>query len=230
MATVAEVPVETLDDRERLGGYSFAELKVVAEEIGAESGRSKKQLVENILAKKDGTVPEAFEEPEEEEAAAVGEPETVQDDEYRELVEVEEGDSDAPVLPIKHLMLTMFDKADPSTGVLDQVGVNERVDELLAKGYEPVEFATLGFSPGGHKLFYVFRLVDKPRYTRSMHIMRLLTPQPNPLRGTITGFQADAYISAFIDQGWTLIGARYNGDDVLGESTTGIFLIWMLVK
>ena len=230
MATVAEPTVETLDERARLGDYSFVELKVIAEEIGAESGRSKKQLVENILAKKEGTVPDVLEEPEEEEeAATVGEPEAVQDDEHRELVS-DEDENEAPVLPIKHLMLTMFDKADPSTGVLDQVGVNERVDDLLAQGYEPIEFDTLGFSPGGHKLFYVFRLVDEPRYTRSMHIMRLLTPSPNPLRGTITGFQADAYISAFIDSGWTLIGAKYNGDDVLGESTTGIFLIWMLVK
>jgi hypothetical protein len=79
-------------------------------------------------------------------------------------------------------------------------------------------------------LFYVFELKDKPKYTRSMHIMRLLTPQPNPLRNTITGFQADAYISAFVEQGWKLLGARYNGNDVMGETTTGVFIIWMLVK
>jgi hypothetical protein len=193
------------------------------------------QLVENILAKKEGTAPEAVEEPEltatevEADAQANAAREMIADAGSGDVIADAEV-TEAPALPLKHLMLTFFEKADPNTGVLDQIGVNERVDDLLALGYEPIEFATIGFSPGGHKLFYVFQLVDKPRYTRSMHILRLLTPQPNPLRGTITGFQADAYISAFIDQGWTLIGARYNGDDVLGESTTGIFLIWMLVK
>ena len=236
MATVADVSVE--EERDRLLAYSKTELRVIAEEIGAKVGGTKTQLAENILAKKAGLQP-----PDD-----IGLPEEtpengVEDEPVLDATEIEadaQADAareeasreevEAPLLPIKHLMLTMFEAADQYTGVLDQVGVNARVDELLALGYEPIEFQTLGYSPGGHKLFYVFELAEKPRYTRSMHIMRLLTPQPNPLRGTITGFQADAYISAFIEQGWTLIGARYNGDDVLGESTTGIFLIWFLVK
>lgn len=213
---VAIAGPEVMDPAEKLGEYTFAELKLIAEEIGANSGRSKKILIQNILDKQAGVaVPEAVVEGEEAAEAAV---------------EAATEAADAPLLPVKHLMLTMYEAADESIGVLDQTGVNARVDGLMAQGYEPIEFQTLGFSPGGHKLFYVFELKKKPKYTRSMHIMRLLTPQPNPIRSTITGFQADAYISAFIEQGWTLKGARYNGDDVLGETTTGIYIIWMLVK
>ncbi len=222
VATAAPV----VDEAERLGEFSFAELKAIAEEIGATSARSKKGLVDNILAKRAGEqAPE--EAPEEAELSATEVEADAQAEAAREEIAAKE---EAPLLPIKHLMLTMHAAADESIGVLDQVGVNARVDELLAQGYEPIEFATLGFSPGGHKLFYVFEQVEKPRYTRSMHIMKLLTPQPNPIRQTITGFQADAYISAFIEQGWKLIGARYNGDDVMGEVMNGIYIIWMLVK
>ena len=232
MVTVADVSVE--EERDRLLAFSKTELRIIAEEIGAKVGGTKAQLAENILAKKAGLQPPddiglSEEAPENGVGLDATEVEAdAQADAAREEIAAEE--AEAPLLPVKHMMLTMFEAADQYTGVLDQAGVNARVDELLELGYEPVEFATLGFSPGGHKLFYVFELKDKPRYTRSMHILRLLTPTANPLRGTITGFQADAYISAFIEQGWTLVGARYNGDDVLGESTTGIFLIWFLVK
>ncbi len=221
MVAIAETPVVN-PAVAALEASTFAELKLLAEEIGANSGRSKKVLIQNILDKQAGiAVPEAVIENEvalKAAAAAV------------EAGEVQAVAEPGDLLPVKHLMLTMFEMADESTGVLNQQGVNERVDDLMAQGYEPIEFQAIGFSPGGHKLFYVFELKDKPKYTRSMHIMRLLTPQPNPLRNTITGFQADAYISAFIEQGWKLMGVRYNGNDVIGESTTGIFVIWMLVK
>ncbi len=239
MVAVAEAPV--IDEAERLSGYSFADLKAIAEEIGATPGRSKKALVANILAKRAGE-----QAPDELETAgeAPGAPSVPQEgveggalsateveaDAQADAAREEGAEEKAPLLPVKHLMVTMHAAPDESIGVLDQAGVNARVDELLVAGYEPIEFATLGFSPGGHKLFYVFEQVKKPRYTRSMHIMKLLTPQPNPIRNTITGFQADAYISAFIEQGWKLVGARYNGDDVMGEVMNGIYIIWMLVK
>jgi hypothetical protein len=176
-------------------------------------------LVENILAKKLGQEPVTIEGEEEVEEEAV------------ESEEAEESQEDvAPPVAVKHLMLTMFERADETTGVKDQAGVNQAVDDWLARGYDVKTFDTLGFSPGGHKLFWVFEKADAPKYTRSMHLMRLLTPQANPVRGTITGWQADEYISAFIEAGWTLIGAKYNGDDVLGESVTGIYVIWMLAK
>ncbi len=214
---VAIAAPEVASPADILGANTFAELKLIAEEIGANSGRSKKILIQNILDKQAGVaVPEEVVEGEAAVEAAVEAAAPVAED--------------AALLPVKHLMLTMYESPDESIGVLDQTGVNARVDGIMAQGYEPIEFQTLGFSPGGHKLFYVFELKDKPKYTRSMHIMRLLTPQPNPIRNTITGFQADAYISAFIEQGWRLLGARYNGDDILGETTTGIYIIWMLVK
>ena len=227
MATVTdEVGLKTIDDeREQLLSFGMPELRVIADEIGAEGARSKNQLVENILAKKTGQEPEVLEE------EAVEEKEEGEDGSAPEQPEETEP-KEAPALPVavKHLMLTMFDRADDSIGVKDQVGVNKAVDEWLAKGYDVRTFDTLGFSPGGHKLFWVFEKTDQPKFTRSMHLMRLLTPQPNPIRGTITGWQADEYISAFIEAGWTLIGAKYNGDDVLGETTTGIYIIWMLAK
>jgi hypothetical protein len=249
MATVEATAVRTIDDeREQLLSFGMPELRVIAEEIGADSARSKAQLVENILAKKTGEAAEEIEAPDTA-GVAPGDPSVpgpgvpggdallsateveadAQADAAREAIAADENEEAPPVL-VKHLMLTMFDRADENIGIKDQVGVNEEVDKWLARGYEIDEFQTLGFSPGGHKLFWVFKKVDEPRYTRSMHLMRLLTPQPNPIRGTITGWQADAYISAFIEAGWRLIGARYNGDDVLGETTTGIYIIWCLVK
>ncbi len=230
MATLEATAVRTIDDeREQLLSFGMPELRVIAEEIGAESARSRVQLVENILAKKTGEAAEVLEE---EEALDATEIEAdAQADAAREAIAADNPEEiEAPLTLVKHLMLTMFERADEETGIKDQVGVNEEVDKWLARGYEVDEFQTLGFSPGGHKLFWVFKKVDKPRYTRSMHLMRLLTPQPNPIRGTITGWQADAYISAFIEAGWKLEGARYNGDDVLGETTTGIYIIWCLVK
>lgn len=222
--------VATLDDeRDALSEFSMEDLRSIAEEIGADTARSKAQIVENILAKKTGQPaavmadqPEEKEETEETVSSEVGA-------EAQAAAEVEETAEEAPVLA-KHLMLTMFERPSGDGAVLDQQGVNERVDEWLAKGYDPIEFQALGNSPIGHKMLWVFKKVDKPKYTRSMHVMRLLTPQANPMRQTFSGFQADAYISAFMEAGWDLIGARYNGDEIVGDQTMGIYMLWMLAK
>ena len=67
MATVeaTATAVRTIDDeREQLLSFGMPELRVIAEEIGAESARSRVQLVENILAKKTGEAAEVLEEEE----------------------------------------------------------------------------------------------------------------------------------------------------------------------
>lgn len=226
-------PAATLDgEREALLAFKMDELRTIAIDIGADGARTKVQLVENILAKKTGDVAPILEE---EAAAALEEPE--EEEAAEAVAEAEELGEPEQIVPppedpylVKHLMLTMWTVSDPESGVLSQEGVNKRVNEYLALGYDPVEFAALGISPVGHKLLWVLQKSDKPKYTRSMHIMRLITPNPNPVRNTMSGFQADAYISAFLEAGWSLIGARYNGDDVLGEQTTGIYMLWMLAK
>ncbi len=229
-------PAQTLEgERDSLLEYKMDELRAIANDIGANSARTKKQIVANILAKKTGEVAVISEE----EAAAVeAEPQVEEEVEEEVAVDVAAIDGDQEEGPplaedpnlIKHLMLTMWTASDPETGVLSQEAVNIRVNEYFSLGYEPVSFEALGVSPVGHKMLWVLQKSETPKYTQSMHIMRLITPQANPVRGTLSGFQADAYISAFLEAGWSLIGARYNGDDVLGEQVTGIYMIWMLAK
>jgi len=222
-------PAITLDqERERLLSWPLGDLKIMAEEIGAPVARTKKQLVENILAKKLGQAPEQLPEELEAESQATEESEAQAEDDadVAEARYIPEGG----VLPVKHLMLTMFNRRDDAAGILDDAGVNVHVEGWFAKGYEPIEFHPVGFGQNGHRLFWVLQKVENPRYTRALHIMRLLTPQPDPQRNTINGKMADAYISAFIEQGWKLLAAKSNGMDMDREGATGLYVIWMLVK
>lgn len=230
-------PVATLEgEREALLEFKMDELRTIATDIGADGAKTKAQIVENILAKKTGEAAPILDE---EAAAAEAEPQEEPAEILEDAIEqlAESTAIPATTIPlaedpnlVKHLMLTMWTTSDPESGVLSQEAVNNRVNEYLALGYEPIEFEALGVSPVGHKMLWVFQKAENPRYERSMHIMRLITPTANPIRGTMSGFQADAYISAFLEAGWSLIGARYNGDDVLGEQVTGIYMLWMLVK
>lgn len=222
-------PSITLEqERERLLSFSLADLKIIAEEIGAPTARTKKQLVENILAKKLGQAPAKLPEELEAEAQAEyeGEEESEAESEAADAPVIPEGE----ILPVKHLMLTMFNRRDDAAGILDDAGVNLHIESWFAKGYDPIEFHPVGFGQNGHRLFWVFQKVEKPRFTRALHIMRLLTPQPDPQRNTINGRMADAYVSAFIEQGWTLLAAKSNGMDMDGEGVSGLYVIWMLVK
>jgi hypothetical protein len=221
-------PAITIEqERERLMSFTVAELKIIAEEMNAPTAKTKVQLVENILAKRSGEQAEVLPE----EADAIANPELAEVPEAESEPEVDDQVADElPDLPIKHLMLTMFNRIDESTGILNDAGVNRRVEQWFAKGYDPIEFQPIGFGPNGHRLFWVLQKVEQPKYTRALHIMRLLTPQPDPQRDTISGQMADAYISAFIEQGWTLMAAKSNGMDMSGEGATGLYVIWMLVK
>lgn len=227
-------PITVEQERDRLLSFTRADLAIIAEELGAPIGKTKSDLALNILAKKLGQSPDEVEaaigrgaemEDEEEEAEVV-EPEEDEGEEQEEAV-IEEGPR--PML-VKHLMLTMLDRDNEGEGVLSDAKVNMRVEEWFAKGYDPVEFQPIGFGQNGHRLFWVFQKTDSPKYKRALHIMRLLTPVPQVARNTMSGPMADAYISAFIDQGWKLLAAKTNGLDLSGQDVSGVYMIWMLVK
>ena len=130
---------------------------------------------------------------------------------------------------IKHLMFTLGDIAnpDPFSGLMD-VGT---VDDILARyyeaGYEPTEVFIGGFDTKGHRVGWVLQKSDEPKYKESHVVVQTLTQNPDPGRGTTTGFQADAYIGSFLDDGWDLLGVRFNGIDM---NSGGVYLVWFLAR
>lgn len=129
---------------------------------------------------------------------------------------------------IKHLMFTVGEKFAPDLGLVDVQFLDQEIDSWFERGYDVIYFDAVGFHPDGHRLLWVLEKTDKPEYTESKHIIRTLTAAPDAIRKTITGFQADAYISYLMEnEDWNLVGVRYNGDDAAGA---GLFMVWMLAK
>ena len=74
---------------------------------------------------------------------------------------------------------------------------------------------------------WVLQKSDEPKYNESHVVVQTLTQNPDPGRGTTTGFQADAYIGSFLDDGWDLLGVRFNGIDM---NSGGVYLVWFLAR
>jgi hypothetical protein len=132
----------------------------------------------------------------------------------------------------KHLMFTVGQQNAPESGLVDAKHANEEIERWFERGYDIIKFMTAGHDPRGHRMIWVLKKVENAKYSESKILQRTLTGVPDPGRGTITGFQADAYISQLVrEEGWELVGVNYNGDDIGGgASTGGVYIIWMLAR
>lgn len=200
-------------DRQRLMNYTVKDLKAIAENLGADGATLKADLVNNILAKVGGQQKSTVDAPTTEEVDAEIE---VSLDEF-------EGE-DKPQPCIKHFMATAGPLTMRDRGIFDWLDLDYEISKWFARGYNPIEFQAVGTLPEGHRLLYVFQK-GKPLFTEAHHVVRVLTKNPNPSVGSISGFQADIYISSFIEDGWTLVGARYNG-----VANEGIYMAWLLAR
>jgi len=249
---VVNAPQSEAEEIESLSGMNIGELRVIADAIGATNARAKTDLATNIVARAReqgitysgymgalaGVAAQAPTELEEELAAEqaaeqpAGQPENGKPPEP--LAQTgEQAWFDPYMLDIKHLLFWVSDANEPDVmgGVYDVYSADAEISRYLANGFEPAECFVAGFDTRGHRLGWVLRKTDGGLYAEAKHVVRTLTSNPDPARGTITGFQADAYISSLIRDGWTLVAARINGVDAApGGGVGGFFMVWFLVR
>lgn len=216
VVTVAEETPLNRDqaDRKRLMAYTVKDLKAIAENLGADSATIKADLVNNILAKARG----------QQQPKVVASTSEGSDADKAIRPELAEGD-DTIQPSIKHFMATVSTITKRDQGIYDWQDLDAEISSWFASGFNLIEFQAVGTLPEGHRLFYVFQRSDKPLFKEAHHVVRVLTARPNPTVGSISGFQADTYISSFLDDGWTLVGARYNGN-----APDGIYMAWLLAR
>lgn len=252
---VTTMPKTQAEERQYLQNLRMNDLRAIASRIGANSARDKASLVSNIIGRAneqgigfsgyigalDLTDSQAAiagdEEVESGEAESLAEPTTAEESaELDEAVaEAEASNEDNGNLgyfgtKIKHFMFTVdgnMTEPDALNAIYDTRTVNREVSQWLQAGYVPVDVFTAGYTPQGHRLGWVLeKQAGEPKYTEVSHVMRTLTDQANEQIGSVTGFQADAYLSSLVeDEGWKLIGVRQNG-----LSADGLYMVWFLVR
>jgi hypothetical protein len=104
----------------------------------------------------------------------------------------------------------------------------EKLMEKFAEGYDLIDVETMGAWPQGG--VYVLWLMGKPigvprKVSEIHHVVRTVSGLGS--QGSITGFQADGYITSYINDGWRLFRDRVIP---LGLSPAGVTLFWVLVR
>lgn len=201
-------------DRQRLMNYTVKDLKTIAKNLGADSATKKVDLVNNILAKARS-----------QQEGDVVEPASDEGEAPKDIIPKVLESDEMPQPCIKHFMATAGIASRKDQGVYDWHDLDTEISKWFERGFNPIEFQAVGTIPEGHRLLYVFQKSDKPLFKEAHHVVRVLTARPNPLIGSISGFQADIYIGSFLDNGWTLVGARYNGN-----AEDGIYMAWLLAR
>ena len=114
----------------------------------------------------------------------------------------------------------------------DEIWSSEEASKELmnrfAKGYDLVDVETMGTWPQGgvYVLWLLGKPVDGPRKVGEIHhVVRTVSGMGQG--GSVTGFQADAYITSYIKDGWRLFNDRVIP---LGLSPAGVTLLWVLVR
>lgn len=249
---VIELPQTREQELEHLLEMGMAELRVIADRIGAESARSKEDIAANIVARAEeqgigfkgymepvapsGDVADYAQQAEDEQQ------ETEEVDDEPEAsengTEPEEADLeplyDQYATRLKHFLFTVGDvgQPDPFTGLYDARTVNGILSRYYKHGYSPIMVFAAGYDTRGQRLGWILDNEEGPKYSESKIIMRTLTANPDPQRGTVTGFQADAYVSSFLEDGWDLLGVEFNGIDTGSPrgGTGGVFMVWFLAR
>ena len=114
----------------------------------------------------------------------------------------------------------------------DEIWSSEEASKELmkrfAKGYDLVDVETMGTWPQGgvYVLWLLGKPVDGPRKVAEIHhVVRTVSGMGQG--GSVTGFQADAYVTSYIEDGWRLFNDRVIP---LGLSPAGVTLLWVLVR
>ena len=239
------VPVSIAEQTKALiDNYGMDDLRAIADRIGAPSARKKSDLAARIVARADDqglgylgytaavelgpvVVAEAIEEALSEDAA----PSVPAEDVAAAPENGREELFDPYETRIKHFMFTIGEVIDPMAGLLDGPTADAEIERYLVNGYDPVEVFVAGYDTRGQRVGWVLEKVATPQYTEVRHVMRTLVANANPNLGLITGFQADAYIGDFLDQGWELLGVRFNGiDSGPAGGAGGVYIIWFLAR
>lgn len=105
---------------------------------------------------------------------------------------------------------------------------SKKLAEKFAQGYDLVDVETMGTYPSGG--VYILWMLGKPiegprKVTEIHHVVRTVSGMGQG--GSITGFQADAYITSYLQDGWRLFKDRIIP---LGLSPAGVTLMWVLVR
>jgi len=249
---VTEVPVSIAEQTKALiDNYGMDDLRAIADRIGAPTARKKSDLAARIVARADdqglgylgytaavalgpvvATEPATSDSTPGEDPgppvaageAAVSKPQSSSDNGNQALFDPYE-------TRIKHFMFTIGEVIDPVAGLLDGPTADAEIERYLLNGYDPVEVFVAGYDTRGQRVGWVLEKVATPMYTEVRHVMRTLVANANPNLGLITGFQADAYIGDFLNQGWELLGVRFNGiDSGPAGGAGGVYLIWFLAR
>ncbi len=251
---VAEVPVSIAEQTKALiDDYGMDDLRAIADRIGAPSARKKSDLAANIVARADdqglgylgytaavvlGPVPATSDSVPSDDPgpsvvageAAVSEP-VAEEETVATSENGKEELFDAYETRVKHFMFTIGEIVDPVAGLVDGPTADAEIGRYLENGYDPVEVFVAGYDTRGQRVGWVLEKVGTPQYTEVRHVMRTLVGNANPNLGLITGFQADAYIGDFLNQGWELLGVRFNGiDSGPAGGAGGVYMIWFLAR
>lgn len=238
MSETILAPATPAEERAALLALSIGDLRIIAEKIGATNARSKENLVTNLMTRADeqgityvgyiGALPDTSVDGESEQ------PEKEPKDSKNGRPEATQPLTDVPLFDpymttLKHFMFTVGDVAEPDmlSGLYDVTSVDETIGRYYQNGYEPSEVFVGGFDTRGHRVGWVLQRVKDARFTESHMILQTLTATADPARGTVTGFQADAYISSYLDDGWELVGVRFNGLDM---GSGGVYMVWFLAR
>lgn len=231
--TVA-TPAEEL---EALRTLSIGDLRAIAEKIGATNARSKEDLITNIKLRADEqgityagyitALPEPGSDDEEQEEEEQEQPENGRPEPKLALADVPL--FDPYMTTLKHFMFTVGDVAEPDmlSGLYDVTSVDEAIGRYYQNGYVPREVFVGGFDTRGHRVGWVLQRVKDAKYSESHMVLQTLTATADPGRNTVTGFQADAYISSYLEDGWDLVGVCFNGLDM---NSGGVYMVWFLAR
>lgn len=234
-------PVTAQEEREALLVLPVDQLRAIADKIGAEKARSKEELTSNIMTRAEeqgiayagyiqiiGTAEESEDEYED------AHPRELDSEENSDGQPEEKPLQDVPLFDpyqsrLKHFMFTVGDVAEPDvlSGVYSVASLNDLIGRYYRNGYVPREVFVAGADPKGHRVGWVLEKVAKPQFSESLVVVRTLTSSADPDRRTVTGFQADAYLGNLLDDGWNLVGTRFNG---LDAGTGGVYLVWFLAR
>jgi hypothetical protein len=126
---------------------------------------------------------------------------------------------------VKHIVRTLAAFGD-GVAVWSGAQADAEIGRWLQDGYDLLAVRSLGYGPEGVNVLWVLRRldVDEEGHSEAKHITRRLSPGGGP--DSLTGFQADALLDAYVAQGYTLRFPEPLGLDPSG----GIPFLWVLVR
>lgn len=126
---------------------------------------------------------------------------------------------------VKHIVRTLASFGD-GVAVWSGAQADAEIGRWLQAGYDLLAVRSLGYGPEGVNVLWVLRRLDvgEEGHSEAKHITRRLSAGGGA--DSVTGFQADALLDAYIAQGFQLKFPEPLGLDPSG----GIPFMWVLVR